>query len=445
VVPTVTRLAAVLQTLFTVRADELALGTKLVRRERKLRGSDWVQTLVFGWAERPRATVEDLADVAAHLGATISPQGLDAWFCAEGVECLKQLTQVAVSTLVHTQPAALPLLQRFKGVYVEDCTSCALPPSLAQIYPGCGGNDPEKRDQAALKTYVRLELQQGNITELSFLPGRQTDMQAGQQARPLPAGALRLKDLGFFDTQMMARDTRHGVHWISRLPTGVYVQAGEAAAQEVSVWLSQQSSNVVDRRVTVGQDEGLPCRLLAVRCPEEVRQRRLRKLEQKARKKGRLVSARQRLMCGWLVLITDLAADQLTIDEAWVLYRARWQIELLFKLWKSHGRLDQSRGERPERVLCEMLAKLLAMLMKHWLILLAGPWLDGKAALTKVRRLRRLLIELVVALTDSAAMESVLNKILLRLARIRWRTRRKNQPLLIDLLKEPSRAGLALS
>jgi IS4 transposase len=41
------------------------------------------------------------------------------------------------------------------------------------------------------------------------------------------------------------------------------------------------------------------------------------------------------------------------------LYRVRWQIELLFKLWKSQGRLDKSLGHRGERVLCEVLAKLL--------------------------------------------------------------------------------------
>jgi hypothetical protein len=442
---TVTRLAGVLQTLFTVRADELAKVTQLVQRQRALRGSTWVQTLVFGWAERPTASLEDLTQVAADLGATISPQGLDHWFCPQGADTLLRLTYEAIATLVQTEPTALPLLQRFVGVYLEDCTTVALPACLAADYPGCGGNDEHGRDQAALKTFVRLELQQGNVTELSFLPGRQPDVQAGQQARPLPAGALRVKDLGFFDTQLLAQDTQHQVHWISRVPTGVYVQVGAAPAQEVSTWLAQQTEPSVDVTAVVGQDGHLRCRLIAVRCPEQVRQRRLRKLEEKARKQGRAVSARRREMCGWLVLITDLAAEQLTIDEAWVLYRARWQIELLFKLWKSHGRLDKSRGERADRVLCELRAKLLAMLLKHWLVLLAGPWLDGRAALTKIRQLKRLLIPLAVALRTLEALEDILAKIRARLARVRRRARRKKQPSTFDLLKNPQRAGLTLN
>ncbi len=444
-VRSVTRLAMALQTLFTAGADELAQVTNLVQRKRALSGSAWVQTLVFGWAERPTASVEDLTDVAAALGVSISTQGLDAWFCPAGADCLQRLTQQAIGTLVQTTPAALPLLQRFQGVYVEDCTSLALPAALAATYPGSGGPDAAGREPAALKAFVRLELQQGNVTELSFQPGRQPDVQAGQQATALPAGALRLKDLGFFDTAMLARDTDNGVHWISRLPTGVYVQVAQAPAQEIAQWLRQQTDNVVDGTAVVGQEQSLSCRLLAVRCPDAVRDRRVHKLEAKARKKGRSASERQRVMCGWQVFITDLGAEQLTVDEAWVLYRARWQIELLFKLWKSHGRLDHSRGERSDRVLCELWAKLLALLVKHWLVLLAGPWLDGKAALTKMRRLKRLLLDVAAALHELTALEAILTRVRAKLAYVRARARRTKQPSTVDLLKNPRQAELLLN
>ena len=59
-------------------------------------------------------------------------------------------------------------------------------------------------------------------------------------------------------------------------------------------------------------------------------------------------------------------ADQLCVDDVLQLARVRWQIELLFKLWKSHGQLDKSRSDNPWRVLCELYAKLIAMLIQHW-------------------------------------------------------------------------------
>lgn len=449
-VASVTRMVAVLQTLLLTRPEELARATGLVKRCRVLDSSTWVRTLVLGWAEHPRGSLEDLVDTASELGADISRQGLDAWFCPAGTACLQQLTQFAVGTLIETDAAALPLLQRFGGVFVEDCTSFALPPSLVERYPGCGGSDEQGRDRAAMKAFVRLELQQGNITEISFLSGKHSDMRAGQEATPLPAGALRLHDLGFFDTQVMAQDMGRGVHWISRVPTGICLKQADAAenveAQEISVWLQKQTADEVDCQVLLGKETPLSCRLIAVRCPEEVRERRLRKLEQKARKDGRRpVSERQRIMGGWLVLVTDLPADQLTMEEAWVLYRTRWQIELLFKLWKSHGGVDEWRGAKADRVLCEIFAKLLGMLAKHWLMLLAGPWLDGKGALAKARRVRRRLRDLLTVLSDPATAGKVIEKIMASFQRLKRRARRKKRPLTVQLLKEPAGAGLGLS
>jgi len=58
-----------------------------------------------------------------------------------------------------------------------------------------------------------------------------------------------------------------------------------------------------------------------------------------------------------------------------LLYRARWQVELLFKLWKSHGSVDAWSSVHPHHILCEFYAKLLAMLVEHW-VLLESCWDD---------------------------------------------------------------------
>src|SRR5262249_55796740 len=161
---------------------------------------------------------------------------------------------------------------------------------------------------------------------------------------------------------------------------------------------------------------------------------RLHKLRERARKKGRSVSARQEILCGWTVLITNVPRARLTLDEAWVLYRARWQIELLFKLWKSHGRLARSLGHRGDRVLTEVLAKLVAALVQHWLLLLAGPWLEDLAAQRKLRRLRQSLNRLVEALDDAEQLVEELWRLQQRLQRLRRQKRRRQKPSTLDLL-----------
>ena len=235
------------------------------------------------------------------------------------------------------------------------------------------------------------------------------------------------------------------MHWISRLPSSVQVQDSTGTGEGVADYLRRQQGDSVDGLVHIGTEQPLPCRLLARRCPDDVRQERLRKLAEKARKKGRTVSDRQRELCGWTVFIMDLGLDRLTFDEAWVLYRVRWQIELLFKLWKGIGGLDKSQGRRGERVLCEIFAKLLGVLVQNWLMLTAGPWLDGKSWKRKVSVLRAFLDPLVNALTRTCELLEILNKIAERICRIAVRNRRRKKPLTLDLLKEPTRARLRLS
>jgi hypothetical protein len=76
----------------------------------------------------------------------------------------------------------------------------------------------------------------------------------------------------------------------------------------------------------------------------------------------------------------------LGVQEAPVLMRARWQIERLFDLWKQHGRLDETRSEKPHGVLCEVYAKLLGLLIQHWLILSSGGWERADRSLMKAGR-----------------------------------------------------------
>jgi len=106
-----------------------------------------------------------------------------------------------------------------------------------------------------------------------------------------------------------------------------------------------------------------------MRVPEEVAKERRRKIRANATRRGKTPSKSQFSLANWTVLITSVPKEILTLDEAFVLLRIRWQIELLFKLWKNNGKIDDWRSEKPYRILCEFYAKLLAMLIQHWILL----------------------------------------------------------------------------
>jgi len=66
-----------------------------------------------------------------------------------------------------------------------------------------------------------------------------------------------------------------------------------------------------------------------------------------------------------------------------VLYGSRWQIELTFKLWKQHMKIDQSVSQNPWRILCELYIKLMAALVQHWIVLASPCWQQPDKSLVK--------------------------------------------------------------
>src|SRR5262249_6314394 len=99
-----------------------------------------------------------------------------------------------------------------------------------------------------------------------------------------------------------------------------------------------------------------------------------------------------------------------------VLGRCRWQIELLFKVWKSDGGLDKSRSEKPYRVLCEVYAKLIALVVQHWLAV-AGCWDQPRLSLRKaMRTARRMALVFAGVLGNRAVLDVVLLVLVLALA-----------------------------
>src|ERR1700733_6730268 len=73
----------------------------------------------------------------------------------------------------------------------------------------------------------------------------------------------------------------------------------------------------------------------------------------------------------------------LSPEEAVILYRARWQVELLFKRWKSQDKVAVLSGSTEVRQMVRVWSRLLAALVRHWL-LVARAWGDPKRRLSKV-------------------------------------------------------------
>jgi hypothetical protein len=353
---TVTHLSTTLQRIVTTTANQLARETGFVQRASKLTGAAFVQALLFGWLNNPQATLQQLAQMAGTVGVAISPQGLEQRFTQAAAGFLRGVLEAAVTHVVTAHPVAIPLFSRFAGVYLLDSSTIVLPDELAALWQGCGGSS-ERHTQAALKLQVQFDLSTGALIGPALQHGRTPDRHAPRQTA-FPPGALRLADLGYFRLALLRELSAAGVYWLSRLHLHTHVFDQTGTGLDVLPWLNHQQAGAHDLPIALGAQDRLSARLLAVRVPVQVAGQRRRRLRQQARRKGQTLSQRHLALADWTLLVTNAPVELLTLDEALVLLRARWQIELLFKLWKSLGRLDESRSAQPWRQLCELYARV---------------------------------------------------------------------------------------
>lgn len=368
---TITQVVQAMQMVLTAVADQAAQAMGFVQRKSKLSGAKFSQTLVFGWLANPQATLEELAQTAATVGVKVSPQGLDQRFTRAAAAYLKHVLDEAVQAMITADPAAIPILRRFNGVYVQDGSTVVLPAALAEVWRGCGGNPGQ--GTAALKLEVRLDMLSGSLHGPYLQAGYLPDCQAPTQRLSVPPGALRLADLGYWSLEVFKTVGAASGFWLSRMNSQTAVFDASERRWDLIRLLEAQSSPEIDISVELGAQERLPARLLAIRVPQEIADLRRMRMKKEARHQGKAVSAAQLRLADWTVFVTNVPAELLTLHAALVVARARWQIELVFKLWKDHHRIDEWRTAKPWRILCEVYAKLIAVVIQHW-IFLVGCW-----------------------------------------------------------------------
>ena len=148
-----------------------------------------------------------------------------------------------------------------------------------------------------------------------------------------------------------------------------------------------------------------------MRVSPEIAARRRQKIREKARDHGREPSQEYLELQEWTIFVTNCPPSLLTWKEVVVLYRARWQIERLFKLWKSYNRLaDRDTEATAAQQLAEMYVKLIAVIIQHGILLMA-VWLDGRRSLWRAAAsLRDWIGTLIAVIDDTAKLRRVLHR-----------------------------------
>lgn len=432
----VAELQPVLHELFHESADAIARESGFCRRARKLTGAVFAQALVFCLLKKPDATLEDFAEMAERLEVPVTPQAFDKRFGPAAAAFLHGLFLEAFHRCFATlRPALQPLLRRFNGVYLRDATSVTLPSALAELFPGRAGLHAKAGQAAAMKLVFEAELATGALTGCSLLAGRSNEKTAEVAGAPLPGGALLLEDMGFLSGARLQGYIDQGVYVVTRIPAWTAVFAEDGDRIDLVKELREARGWRYERAVQVMNEHRVKLRLVAVRLGEEEAERRRARVRDEARKRGRKASQKKLDMCEWNVVVTNAPRELLSAEEACLVRRVRWQVELVFKVFKSEGRIDETRSCDRWRVLCELYAKLLAMVVQNWALLAAGYAMLKHSAHRAARRVRQLAVKLMKRLGKLRKFGRAIARLAAALHRRCWVVSRRGEPSTLDRLR----------
>jgi len=412
--------------------EVVARETKFVQRASALSGRGFLQSLVFGFLEKDDLSLNALSQICADIGIDITSQGLDQRITDKAVAFLKRMFLRAIDLFKSQIPLPLSILQQFNGIYLTDSSVIALPDSMAEDYPGCGGNGPA----ASVKIQLVFDFLCGNLIQVALRPGREPDQSYRDYIQAIPEGALSILDLGYFVLDALKEVVcQRKAFFLSRFrthtgllnPDGTpfhlleRLQSGPRVAVEFPVLLGKQAKH------------RLPCRLIALPVPQEVADRRRQKARTKSRCQKTTPDKETLALMDWTLLVTNAPDDMLSIQHSAILYSVRWQIELVFKLWKSHCGLRRVAGFRRERILVELYGKLIGVVLTHFLIaplrMPEGPLANREISPVKVRNIcRRFSRQLNRCLNCPTEFQSVLADMLVHIQRFGFKEKRTKEP-----------------
>jgi hypothetical protein len=203
-------------TILQTCAGGLARTTGFIQRQgQKITGANFAQTLFLGLLQDPNASLDALVQFGADVGLDITAQGLDQRFTKRPARFLQALFEVALAQVIVADPVAIPLLERFAAVYLEDSTQVRLPDELAELFRGSGGHHDGKGIKSAFKLQARLEMVRGQLSCSSLLDGRQADSKTPLQHERSPTRSLHIRDRGFLDVKRWQTEAAQGQYTLS--------------------------------------------------------------------------------------------------------------------------------------------------------------------------------------------------------------------------------------
>jgi Transposase DDE domain len=392
-----TRSAVVMLTDFFATDDIEATARRsgFVQRTSKLTGKLFLALMTFGAWSEAKTTLAQLAAKVSQLSppVDISPEAIHQRLNKKAIVFLQDMICQALAKLHALDPVCDDgLFPSFTKVYIADSTGFELPEELHTTFPGAGGSAAK----AGAKIQAVWDYKSSLFGHFALTPWNIPDQRYIDQVVALAQkGVLFLFDLGYFKVKALASLATVGAYFLCRLnhQTNIYETAtGRLCPINLAELLPTVEHDIplLEISISIGATERVAARLIAVRMPEAIVNERRRVARKNAKKKGYTPSQAHLTLMAWNLFITNVPPTIWPTATIVHVYPLRWQIELIFKSWKSYLHLASLTTQKEDSTLCYLYGRMLLILFNYALCpqIRATLWLQHKRELSLLKLVR---------------------------------------------------------
>jgi len=323
-----------------VDIDTLARETKALQRKRQVRSSLDLLRLVLAYS---------ICDWSLRL--------VGAWAAIIG---LGYLSDVATRKRLRNTKA---WLGRILGEWLlQRRTDLPQRPVMMRLIDASTGSNPGSKG-TDWRVHANFDLAAFSIASVEV-----TDVKGGETLarHVMQAGVIHLGDRGYAHRRGLGEALVASAYVILRTnATNLPFETSDGKPFDLLFWLrSDSESSARETNVWVTTPSGrFKIRLIAGALPEKKAEEARRRLRKSSRKKGHTPSEISLVAAGFVLLVSNLPAQDWSAKQVLAAYRLRWQVELLFKRLKGILDLDAVRAKDPELSQVYLMGKLVGMLM----------------------------------------------------------------------------------
>jgi len=358
-----------------IELSRLAKDTKFIQRNRQINALKFLEIL---FAEPGNIAKKSLSELCLELsrgGVSISKQGFNNKFNERSVTFMKTIF-LALFTLqmkLSMDKDKIESTLDFNTVRILDGTSIKLAKKLGSFYQGTTG--------AGVKCQVEFDYLTGRFLYMELQDGKAADSLSGlKRLDSLQENDLILQDTGYFNQKVFRKIDEGKAFYVSRAPidTTFYVDSqnpryhkdGKIMEKYAYERLNLEDELKTLKRGTIreypkvyfGSGAKYPTRLVIYRMTEEQEARQLERIRRRGQTKPGKIKRKSYDMSSISIYITNFP-QKVPAKEVPELYSYRWQVELVFKSWKSDMKVDFYGDMKKERWECHFYAELILLLL----------------------------------------------------------------------------------